>query len=97
MANHFLTSINPKHAILRHEFQKALSKIGFIEDLWDEESVLVEETKSAKYHSVEITDLQDEKVKGIWKVNLEQQIDGISTSGKTPEVALLVLKSTDSN
>ncbi|GGA47873.1 hypothetical protein [Okeania sp. KiyG1] len=89
--------------LVRNEFQKALAKERLIEEiLLDNEFIEIEERKkTAKLKQVKITELdyanEKFKVEKIWRVNLEKQIPGISTSGKTTEVALLVLQKYEGN
>lgn len=86
------------HFLVRNEFHKALAKERLIEEIsLDNEFIEIEErNKTAKLKQVKITKLdytnEKFKVEKIWRVNLEKQIPGISTTGKTTEVALLVLQ-----
>ena len=80
--------------IIRKEFQKALTKEGFVEDLLDEEEIEITETnQNTGNNKITIQNLDNEIIKGIWKVNLEMEISGISSknTSKTVECALLVL------
>ncbi|NES02274.1 MAG: hypothetical protein F6K22_05130 [Okeania sp. SIO2F4] len=86
--------------LLRNEFHSALAKEKLVEEilLVDNEFIEIREEreKTPSLKLVKITELsyvdQKSKVEKIWRVNLEKQIPGISTSGKTTEVALLVLQ-----
>lgn len=85
---------NEPPLIIRKEFQEALTKEGFIEDLLGENEVeITESNPDAGNNKITIQDLNNEIVKGIWKVNLEMEIAGISSknTSKTVECALLVL------
>lgn len=92
--------------LVRNEFHKALAKEKLIEEisLVDNELIEIKEEreKTPSLKQVKITELnyadKKFKVEKIWIVNLEKQIPGISSSGKTTEVALLILhKYSDSN
>ncbi len=86
--------------LVRNEFHSALAKEKLVEEilLVDNEFIEIREEreKTPSLKLVKITELsyvdQKSKVEKIWRVNLEKQIPGISTSGKTTEVALLVLQ-----
>ncbi len=84
--------------LIRKEFQKALAKEQIIEEIPLNEQIEVEETKAKKSKlkkvCIENLDYSDEKSKviKIWRVNLEKEYYGISTVGKTTEIALLVLQ-----
>ncbi len=92
---------NVKDAFLvRNEFHSALAKEKLVEEIFvvDNEFIEIKEErkKTPTLKLVKITELsyvdQKSKVEKIWRVNLEKQIPGISTIGKTTEVALLVLQ-----
>lgn len=90
----YLTSQNSKDFIVRQEFQKALTKEQFIEDFLNGTEILVEEIQEGQViQSLKISDLVLPEVRGLWKVNLEKEIAGVSTKNyfKTPEIALLIL------
>ena len=84
--------------IVRNEFHQALSNVNLIQEIsLDSESIEIEEkSKTAKLKQVKIAELnyanQKSKIEKIWRINLEEEILGISTTGKTTEVALLVLQ-----
>ena len=84
--------------LIRKEFQKALAKEQIIEEIPLNEQIEVEETKAKKSKlkkvCIENLDYSDSKSKviKIWRVNLEKEYYGISTIGKTTEIALLVLQ-----
>lgn len=83
--------------LVRKKFQKALAKAQIIEEIPLNEQIEVIETKSnkAKLKRVCIQDLDSDaksKVIKVWRVNLEKEYYGISTKGKTTEIALLVLQ-----
>ncbi len=83
--------------IVRNEFQKILSRLELIEDIYGDEKIVVEElddaNKTIQKIIVDIT--KNNKIKALWRVNLEKEIEGISTKNyfRTPEIALLVLLS----
>ena len=82
--------------VIRTAFQKALAKVGFVEDITGERRIEVEEKNRETneiIQSISISDLEHEEIKQVWCINLEHEIVGISTKNyfKTPEVALLVL------
>lgn len=79
-----------KGFIIRTEFQKALITSGLFVEIVDFEENIVIEEKSSKQR-IEISDLELPNLKEIWRVELEKTIEGLSTSSKTPEIALLVL------
>ncbi|MDB9315648.1 hypothetical protein PN462_21220 [Spirulina sp. CS-785/01] len=93
-----LNATNVKNPFfIRQEFQKALQKEGLIEEIDLQDDIEIQETgKNATLKKLEITNLnfRDSKsaVEKIWRINLEQEIPGISTKGNTTEVALAVLQ-----
>jgi len=84
--------------LIRKEFQKALAKEQIIEEIPLNEQIEVTETKAKKSKlkkvCIENLDYSDSKSKviKIWRVNLEKEYFGISTIGKTTEIALIVLQ-----
>jgi ferredoxin-fold anticodon binding domain-containing protein len=87
---------------LRKKLQAALKQQGLIEEIdFDEDFIEIwgSDTKGkGKLQTIRITGLEllsSSIIRKIWKVNLENQIPGISTSGKTTEVALVVLQDRD--
>ena len=84
--------------LVRKEFQKALAKEQIIEEIPLNEQIEVEETKAKKSKlkkvCIENLDYSEPKSKviKIWRVNLEKESAGISTKGKTTEIALLILQ-----
>jgi hypothetical protein len=82
-----------KGFIIRTEFQKALVTSGLFVEIVDFDETIVIEENSSKQR-IEITDLELPNVREIWRVELEKTIEGLSTSSKTPEIALLVLSET---
>lgn len=98
--NYFLNNPHNKNvSFLRKELHKALAKEQFIEEIpiVKNEIIEIKENNSkAKLKKVFINELnyRDDKsqVSRIWKINLEKDISGISTSSKTPECAILVLQ-----
>jgi hypothetical protein len=85
-----------KSFIIRTEFQKALLTSGLFVEIVDfETNIVIEE--NANKHRIEITDLELPYVREIWRVELEKSIEGLSTSSKTPEIALLVLSEAGEN
>jgi hypothetical protein len=91
MAKIYLINQNSKELPLRNLFQRELDKLGFIENLLGDDKVEILEEQTGQ--KIIISGLNDEQVKGVWKVNLEMEIAGISSknTSKTPEAALLVL------
>lgn len=83
--------------IIRNEFHKFLTKSKFIEDIYGDDETIVEESKEDGeiIQTLKIDLSLSENIKAIWRVNLEKEIDGISTKNyfRTPEIALLVLMS----
>lgn len=92
----YLISQNKNAFIIRKELQKALTNLKFIEDIFGDSELFVKEvnhdTKEV-IQTIKITNLDLDEVCGLWRVNLETEIAGISTKDyfKTPEIALLVL------
>ncbi|NET01857.1 MAG: hypothetical protein F6K61_15040 [Sphaerospermopsis sp. SIO1G1] len=89
---------------LRDEFHQALLQEEFIIEIPVVENEIIEiteDSEGAKLKKVCIQELKycDEKstVERIWKINLEQDVLGISTSGSTPECAILVLRKYESS
>ncbi|HAN75999.1 MAG TPA: hypothetical protein DCQ51_19030 [Planktothrix sp. UBA8407] len=88
--------IQSKKKLLKFEFQKALAGQSLIEkvDLNDDSIEIIETGKKAKLKnvSIRILDFKDKKssIEAIWRVNLEIPIPGISTQGKTVEMALII-------
>lgn len=85
--------------LVRNEFHKALAKERLIEEILLENELIEikeEREKTPSLKQVKIVELnyanKKFQVEKIWRVNLEKQIPGISTIGKTTEVALLVLQ-----
>ncbi|MEA5552508.1 hypothetical protein VB713_16320 [Anabaena cylindrica UHCC 0172] len=90
--------------LLRDELHKALSQQEFIVEIPvadDEVIEITEDSSTAKLKKVCVHELNycDEKsqVERIWKINLEKNIPGISTSSKTTECAILVLQKYESS
>ncbi|WP_375559754.1 hypothetical protein ACE193_18775 [Bernardetia sp. OM2101] len=81
--------------IIRNEFQKFLTRSKFIEDIYGDDETVVEEIKDDGeiVQKLKIDLSLSTNIKAIWRVNLEQEIDGISTKNyfRTPEIALLIL------
>jgi hypothetical protein len=88
---YLINNQNAKELPLKNLFQKELDKLGFIEDLLGNEEVEILEEKTGQ--KIVISGLNNEQVKGVWKVNLEMEIAGISSknTSKTVECALLLL------
>jgi len=87
--------------IIGKKFQDALKREGFIEEI-DLMSGSIEVSGSSigneTLQKIMITGLDElSSIKTIWKINLEQEIEGISTKGKTTEMALLVLQEISEN
>ncbi|MGD1809318.1 hypothetical protein ACP6PL_28325 [Dapis sp. BLCC M126] len=87
------------HFLVRNEFHKALAKEKLIEEIsLDDELIEINEKRerTPNLKQVKITELnyanEKFKIEKIWRINLEEEIFGISTSGKTTEIALLVLQ-----
>jgi hypothetical protein len=82
----------PKDPKTGKEYQPLIEEVS----LEDESIEIEEKEKSATLRKVSIHDLkfQDDKsaIEAIWRVNLETSIPGISTQGKTAEVALMILR-----
>ncbi|SKB14477.1 conserved hypothetical protein [Planktothrix sp. PCC 11201] len=84
--------------LLRFNVQESLKYEGLIEevDLNDDSIEIIETRGSATLKKVSIRELdfKDKKsrIETIWKINLEKNIPGISTQGKTAEVALIILQ-----
>ncbi|MBS9386675.1 MAG: hypothetical protein HEQ24_21640 [Dolichospermum sp. BR01] len=93
---------NPKNRSvhsLRDELHKALAKEEFIIEISATEYEIIEiieNSSAAKVKKVSIQELnysdEKSKVEKIWKIDLEKDIPGISTSSRTPECAILVLQ-----
>jgi len=93
---------NPKNRSvhsLRDELHKALAKEEFIIEIPVTEYEIIEiieNSSAAKVKKVSIQELnysdEKSKVERIWKIDLEKDIPGISTSNRTPECAILVLQ-----
>ncbi|MBD2694396.1 hypothetical protein [Anabaena catenula] len=90
--------------LLRDELHKALFQQEFIIEIpvtENENIEITEKNANAKLKKVSIQELNyvDEKsqVERIWKINLEKDIPGISTSSKTTECAILVLQKYESS
>ncbi|WP_016952222.1 hypothetical protein [Anabaena sp. PCC 7108] len=104
-SKYFLNNPNNTNIpLLRDELHKALSKEEFIVEIPVTEDEIIEITEknaNAKLKKVSIQKLNyvDEKcqVKKIWKINLEKDIPGISTSSRTTECAILVLQKYESS
>ncbi len=81
--------------LIREKFQIALKQLGFIEEI-DLENISIEISGTqgqGHLQRIFITDLETiSSIKEIWKINLEQDIEGISTKSRTTEIALLVLQ-----
>ncbi|OAD22710.1 hypothetical protein THIOM_001476 [Candidatus Thiomargarita nelsonii] len=82
--------------MIGEQFHKALKQLGFIEQI-DLENISIEISGSTQgqghLQRIFITDLETiSSIKEIWKINLEQDIEGISTKSRTTEVALLMLQ-----
>lgn len=83
---------------LRFKVQKALAEQGLIEevDLDDDSIEIIETSRTATLKKVCIRDLDFKNKKlsidTIWKINLERDIPGISTKGRTAEMALIILQ-----
>lgn len=78
------------------QFHKALKQLGFIEEI-DLDNISIEISGSTQgqghLQRIFITDLETiSSIKEIWKINFEQDIEGISTKSRTTEVALLILQ-----
>ena len=97
MAKIYLINQNSKELPLRNLFQRELDKLGFIEYLLGDDEVEILEEKTGQ--KIVILGLNNEQVKGVWKVNLEMEIAGISSknTSKTVECALLVLTHRESH
>ncbi len=85
--------------LIRNKLHKALYENNLIEELSleDDNFVEIKETDNkAILKKVIINELNHQRekseIKRIWKINLENDILGISTKGKTTEIALLVLE-----
>lgn len=84
--------------LIRNKFHKALAKVKLIEEIsLDDKFIGIKErNEKAKLKQVKITELnypnEKFKIEKIWRINLEEEIFGISTRYKTTEVALLVLQ-----
>jgi len=102
--------MSDKKKPLRNELQTALKETGLIEEIdFNDDCSPIEieginkEGKPGKgqLQKICITDLNHHlssiAVTKIWCVNLENDIPGISTSGKTTEVALVVLQEKDNS
>lgn len=97
---------NPKKlrvSSLRDKLHKALAKEEFIVEIpitEDEIIEITESSKGAKLKKVFIQKLDysdnKSKVEKIWKIDLQKNLSGISTSGATPECAILVLQKYES-
>jgi hypothetical protein len=92
---------NKQPFLIREKLQTALKQSGFIEEI-DLEDNAIEITGSTQgkghLQRILITDLEVvSSIKAIWKINLEQEIEGISTKSRTTEVALLVLQAYESS
>ncbi|MFM2061546.1 MAG: hypothetical protein RLZZ507_1216 [Cyanobacteriota bacterium] len=90
--------------LLRDELHKALSQQEFIIEIpvsENENLEITEKNTNAKLKKVRIQKLnycdETSKVERIWKINLEKDIPGISTSSRTPECAILVLQKYESS
>ncbi|OBQ30887.1 MAG: hypothetical protein AN483_02960 [Aphanizomenon flos-aquae MDT14a] len=103
--NYYLdSSKNPGGFFLRDELHKALVKEEFIVEIpvtEDEIIEIKEKTAPVKLKKVFIQKLNysddKSKVEKIWKIDLEKDIPGISTSSGTPECAILVLQKYESS
>jgi len=98
LINHELTETNPP---IGKRFQEALKREGFIEEI-DPMTGSIEVFGSSigneTLQKVVITGLNEiSSIKKIWKIDLEQEIEGISTKNKTTEIALLVLQEISEN
>ena len=67
--------------IIRKEFQKFLTKSEFIEDIHGDEEAIIEEKddNDELIQAVKVDLTLNENIKAVWRVNLEQEIEGIST------------------
>lgn len=95
--------------LLRQQFHKALEKEQFIEEITisTDSTIIIEELKnqgkSGKLQKVTISQLDNGTDKftitRIWRINLEQEILGISSANlaKTSECALLILQEPNDN
>jgi len=103
--NYFLNSPNnPDVLFLRDELHKAFAQEEFIVEIPVNEDGIIEieeKIDTAKLKKVFIQKLNysdnKSKVERIWKIDLEKDIPGISTSGATPECAILVLQKYESS
>ncbi|MBD2480408.1 hypothetical protein [Planktothrix sp. FACHB-1365] len=96
---------NQDYLSLRDELHKALKQEEFIVEIpvTDDEHIEIKENNdNSKLKKVFINELHDHddkesKVTRIWKIDLEKDFTGISTSSKTPECAILVLQKYESS
>jgi hypothetical protein len=99
----FLINKKPsgKNPPIGKRFQEALKREGFIEEI-DPMSGSIEVSGSRigneTLQQIVMTGLDElSSIKTIWKIDLEQEIEGISTKSKTTEIALLVLQEISDN
>jgi hypothetical protein len=99
----FLINNGPteKNPPIGKRFQEALKREGFIEEI-DKMTGSIEVSGSSvgneTLQQIVLTGLDElSSIQKIWKINLEQEIEGISTKGKTTEIALLVLHQISEN
>lgn len=80
--------------IIREALQEQLKAKGFFKEIMKHDTIIIEEAnQNASVHKFIVSNLDLPEVKEIWQVNLEQEIEGVSTKNyfKTPETALLIL------
>lgn len=98
----YLTNHRNGERLLRNLFPVALQSkgLGFIEDIAFHEKIRVKGSlheKLPELNELQIDALdQVENLRDIVTVNLEQDIEGISTKHRTPEIALLLLQEFES-
>lgn len=98
-------SLNPSTFLLSDLLQKALFQTGLVSEITDlQEKMVIEEDNikdDNKLKSLEIhlRGIDKNEIKRVWRVNLEQEIKGISgkNMAKTPETALLFLQKKSEN
>lgn len=80
---------------IRSRVQRRLSEhgVGFIEEIIEDELEVLE-SGDATLKRVVINNLQKHNFKKIWRINLEKRVQGLATSNKTTEIALLTLSDT---
>ncbi|MCU0444198.1 MAG: hypothetical protein MUE85_04715 [Microscillaceae bacterium] len=94
---------NSDNSLLKKLFPKALlsAGLGLVDEVdLDTEIKIDGDTKKRpdELHYVVINGLdENESIREVLKINLEKDIEGISTKHKTPEVALLILQEFDNS